>query len=164
MGSRSARDLEHRRGIVFYFSYVFFIAAFVAQCFVEPTNEDDKAEKERKRKEKASAAAIVTASASAFASATNFVPPSAFAAASRATFVTISAWTPGKESPAENASILSLMLFEWTTGLIRLGSKRMLKQQDLWNLSEEENTAAIGASFNANWNEELRNFLAKMKK
>ena len=69
-----------------------------------------------------------------------------------------------KASPADNASILSKLYFEWTTSLVLLGGKRSLDHEDLWDLPKGDDTAAIGASFNANWDVELKRFQEEIEK
>ena len=84
--------------------------------------------------------------------------------ASASATTSTSSSTGGKDSPAEEASILSKMFFEWMTSLIRLGGKRQLQQEDLWNLSKDNTTLAIGEDFNANWSQELSRFEAEKKR
>jgi hypothetical protein len=137
-----APGLEIRRGILFYFSYVFVVSAFVAQCFIEPSG------------------GAVSAFAASLVAATSKKGSNAAVTAAAVAAVVGQA----RESPVKNASILSKMYFEWMSELVLTGNKRQLTQDDLWNLTEDQDTAAIAAAFNYHWSEELRSFEEKKKK
>ena len=58
-----------------------------------------------------------------------------------------------KESE-ENFSILSLLLFQWMNGVVKIGSERPLEQGDILPLSKENKTRSVTEKLQANWDDE----------
>lgn len=52
-------------------------------------------------------------------------------------------------TPEENASFLSRVFFSYCNALVKLGFKRPLEHDDLWNVSEEDEAAAVSGRFQA---------------
>ncbi|KAI9315926.1 multi drug resistance-associated protein MRP [Dichotomocladium elegans] len=60
------------------------------------------------------------------------------------------------ESPELNTNIFRRLTFSWMTPLMRLGYKKPLVMDDLWNLKTSDQSAVIGDVFEKHWNQELK--------
>ncbi|KAI7871902.1 multi drug resistance-associated protein MRP [Spinellus fusiger] len=60
------------------------------------------------------------------------------------------------ESPEANTSIFGRLTFHWMTPLMRLGYKKPLVTEDLWELKEEDQSAVIGEKFRIQWELEMK--------
>ncbi|TPX54113.1 hypothetical protein PhCBS80983_g06048 [Powellomyces hirtus] len=58
-------------------------------------------------------------------------------------------------SPEATANIFSRLTFHWMDALMKLGSRKDLEMDDLWNLNREDSAEVTGGKFQANWQEEL---------
>ncbi|KAI9475895.1 MAG: multi drug resistance-associated protein MRP [Benjaminiella poitrasii] len=58
------------------------------------------------------------------------------------------------DSPEEKADIFSRLTFSWMTPLMRLGYKKPLTMDDLWNLKTDDQSAIVGYKFQQNWEKE----------
>ena len=59
------------------------------------------------------------------------------------------------ECPVEYATVFSILTFSWMTPLMRLGYRKYLTEDDLWNLASRDTTKATGSKFKAAWDYEL---------
>ncbi|KAI8987272.1 multi drug resistance-associated protein MRP [Mycotypha africana] len=60
------------------------------------------------------------------------------------------------ESSEEKNNIFGRLTFSWLTPLMRLGYKRIITDDDLWNLSQENQAQTMNAKFQKNWQNELK--------
>ncbi|TPX65411.1 hypothetical protein SpCBS45565_g05227 [Spizellomyces sp. 'palustris'] len=58
-------------------------------------------------------------------------------------------------SPEETANIFSRLTFFWMDPLMKLGYRKNLDMDDLWNLKRNDRSAVTGGMFQAAWEEEL---------
>ena len=66
-------------------------------------------------------------------------------------------------SPENKANFLSILTYSWLTPIFKLGSKRPLEQQDLWQLSDKWKSEILCTEFEGHWKEELKR-LEELKK
>ncbi|KJE98072.1 multidrug resistance-associated protein 3, variant [Capsaspora owczarzaki ATCC 30864] len=59
--------------------------------------------------------------------------------------------------PEAKASLFSNLTFWWVNGLVRLGYKRDLQQEDLWSLNKQDHADVLADQFEHSWNIE-RNY------
>lgn len=57
--------------------------------------------------------------------------------------------------PLEDANIFSILTFEWMTGTMKLGYKKFLVEEDLWNLRKIDTAKDNGERFNRAWEKQL---------
>ncbi|KAJ2370666.1 hypothetical protein H4S02_009765, partial [Coemansia sp. RSA 2611] len=60
------------------------------------------------------------------------------------------------QSPEERANIFSRLAFTWMTPLLEQGYRKPLQMEDTWELGREYRPEVVNASFQRNWQEELR--------
>ncbi|RIA93900.1 ATP-binding cassette transporter 1 [Glomus cerebriforme] len=58
--------------------------------------------------------------------------------------------------PEETANIFSRVTFYWMTPLMKLGHRKFLTIDDLWNLDTEDQSKKVSEKFEAAWNKELK--------
>lgn len=56
-----------------------------------------------------------------------------------------------KESPMETAHLFSRLFFHWMQPLMSLGSRKFLKESDMWALPAGEDTEQLGNAFQYHW-------------
>jgi ATP-binding cassette, subfamily C (CFTR/MRP), member 1 len=61
------------------------------------------------------------------------------------------------ECPIEYATVFSILTFSWMTPMMKLGYKKYLTEDDLWNLAKRDTTKATGEAFDEAWSYELDN-------
>ncbi|KAI9249020.1 multi drug resistance-associated protein MRP [Sporodiniella umbellata] len=61
-----------------------------------------------------------------------------------------------KYSPEEMSNIFSRLTFGWMTPMMRLGYQKPLTMDDLWNLPSNDQSAAVSAEFQKNWEKEMQ--------
>ena len=57
--------------------------------------------------------------------------------------------------PEETASWPSQLTFFWVTSLITLGNRKHLDAEDLWDVAEQDKTAALAQKMHTAWRAEL---------
>ncbi|KAI9003550.1 P-loop containing nucleoside triphosphate hydrolase protein [Gaertneriomyces semiglobifer] len=57
-------------------------------------------------------------------------------------------------TPEDGANILSRLTFHWMNPLMKLGYRKNLEMDDLWNLKKVDTARHCGSTFQANWNQE----------
>lgn len=61
---------------------------------------------------------------------------------------------PVNESPYATANLYSRIFFGWMTPLMKLGSKRYIVQEDMYDLDKEDQSRELGSKLQHNWNKE----------
>ncbi|KAI3644541.1 hypothetical protein MP228_010705 [Amoeboaphelidium protococcarum] len=60
-----------------------------------------------------------------------------------------------KPCPEERATFLSKITFSWLNGIMTLGYKKPLTDDDLWDLNSEDQAQVLNAKFQEKWNSQL---------
>ncbi|KAF9393237.1 hypothetical protein CPC16_002516, partial [Podila verticillata] len=65
------------------------------------------------------------------------------------------------ESPEMRASLFSLLTYTWMDPLFKIGYKRQLQEEDLWDMAPEWTAGTVGPELTACWNNEKARAAAK---
>jgi len=65
------------------------------------------------------------------------------------------------ESPEMRASLFSLLTYTWMDPLFKIGYKRQLQEEDLWDMAPQWTAGAVGPELTACWNNEKARAAAK---
>lgn len=57
----------------------------------------------------------------------------------------------GRWCPEEEAGPVSLLLFSWVTGLLRVGHRQTLEAGDLWDVHSQDSAAKVAAVLDRQW-------------
>jgi hypothetical protein len=55
--------------------------------------------------------------------------------------------------PERKSNIISFLLFDWMTPLMRLGYKRPIGDKDIWQLDTSDKTGIVYSNFQQHWHE-----------
>jgi ATP-binding cassette subfamily C (CFTR/MRP) protein 1 len=71
--------------------------------------------------------------------------------------------TTRKPPKEETVNLISYLLFWWTNPLIRTGFKRDLKDNDLYEIPDENKSQSITSGMESAWNSKMHEYLNKLK-